>query len=129
MIGSFMVPDSIITTVAASPACQKPFFGLKNWYHYLDTNAQCEIVNFKFLPTDGRSDLLLIGVALVDDLIRIAGLVAIGYVIYGGILYVTSQGSPDQTSKAQNTIQNALIGLAVAVLAVAAVSFIGNRIG
>lgn len=121
--------SALLTTFGASAACQKPFFGLKTWYYYLDTNAQCEIVNFKFLPTNGTSDVLLIGVALIDDLIRVAGFVAIGFVIYGGILYVTSQGSPDQTSKAQNTIQNALIGLAVAVLAVAAVSFLGARIG
>ena len=58
----------------------------------------------------------------------IAGIVAIGFVVYGGILYVTSQGSPDQTQKAQSTIQNALIGLVIAMIAVAVVSFLGNKI-
>jgi len=124
-----MITNLITTFSLASPACEKPFFGLKTWYHYLETDSNCNIKKFDFLPENGQSDLLLVGVALVDDLLRIAGLVAIGYIIYGGILYVTSQGSADQTAKAQSTIQNALIGLVIAVLAVAAVSFIGNRIG
>ena len=115
---------------AAPPVCKETFFGLKTWYHYLKVDGTCSIVDFQFLPTasDGRSDFLLILLALVDDLLRVAGLVAIGFVIYGGILYVTSQGSPDQTQKAQSTIQNALIGLVVAILAVAFVSFLGSRI-
>jgi hypothetical protein len=61
-------------------------------------------------------------------LLRIAGFVAIGFIIYGGILYVTSQGSPEQTGKAQNTIINALTGLVIASVAVALISFIGSRI-
>jgi hypothetical protein len=55
--------------------------------------------------------------------------VAVGYVIYGGIQYVTSQGSPDATKKAQQTIINALIGVVLAVLAASIVAFIGNRFG
>jgi len=125
-----MITNLITTFSLASQACEKPFFGLKTWFHYLEVEPpNCNIKKFDFLPANGQSDLLLVGVALIDNLLRIAGLVAIGYIIYGGILYVTSQGSADQTAKAQNTIQNALIGLVIAVIAVAVVSFIGNRIG
>src|SRR4051812_1544207 len=96
------------------------FFGLKPWYAYL---PGCSVNDFNklILPEDGQSGFLLIGLAIFDDLLRIAALVAIGFIIYGGILYVTSQGSPDQTGKAQNTIINALIGLVVAILAAAIV--------
>ena len=76
-----------------------------------------------------HSWFLLIGLAILDDLIRIAALVAVGFVIYGGIQYVTSQGSPDQTKQAQQTIINALIGLVLAILASSIVAFIGNRLG
>lgn len=118
-----------LLSLFAQTNCKGEFFGLKTWYHYLQTDGSCSIVNFQFLPANGQSDVLLILLALTDNLLRIAGLVAIGFIIYGGILYVTSQGSPDQTSKAQSTIQNALIGLVIAILAIAAVSFIGSRIG
>lgn len=122
--------QALLNNFSVSNGCVAPeFFGLKPWYQYLETDAQCNIINFNPLPADGQpSDFLLIALVLVDDLLRIAGFVAIGFIIYGGILYVTSQGAPDQTGKAQNTILNALIGLVLAVIAVAAVSFIGNRI-
>lgn len=116
-------------TFAQSGQCNgNTFFGLKPWFWYLEASGDCEVVHFQVLPTSGQSDLLLIGLVIVDDLLRIAGMVAIGFIIYGGIEYVTSQGSPEQASKAQNTIQNAIIGLVVALLAVAAVSFLGNSI-
>ena len=116
-------------TFQSTPGCEpNGFFGLKPWYHYLQADSECNVVNFSFLPADGKSSLLLVGAALLDDLLMIAGIVAIGFVVYGGILYVTSQGSPDQTQKAQSTIQNALIGLVIAMIAVAVVSFLGNKI-
>lgn len=122
--------QTLITQFGVSNGCvPKQFFGLKPWYQYLETDSQCNIINFKVLPTSGPSDFLLVALALVDDLLRIAGFVAIGFIIYGGILYVTSQGSPDQTRNAQSTIINALVGLILAVLATAFVSFLGNRIG
>jgi len=117
--------------LAASNSCSKgSFLGLESWFHYLpsgDFNSDCNIT--KFTTLGSKSELLLIGLAVLDDLIRIAALVAVGYVIYGGIQYVTSQGSPDATSKAQQTIINALIGVVVAIMAASIVGFIGARLG
>ena len=59
----------------------------------------------------------------------IAGLVAVIFVIYGGIRYITSQGSPNATAQAQSTIIYALVGLAVAIIAIPTISYLGNRIG
>jgi hypothetical protein len=115
---------------ASANTCSKPFLGLKTWFQYLPPTAfegDCSISSFDVLGKN--SGILLIALALLDDLIRIAALVAVGYVIYGGILYVTSQGAPDMTKKAQQTIINALIGVVVAIIASSAVAFIGTRIG
>ena len=130
---------------AVQSACDnknKPrFIGLVPWYEYLDittdNNGGCKITNFddqsKILGTNGvgrsTSPFLLIGLAILDDLVRVAAIVAVGFVIYGGIQYVTSQGAPDSTKQAQQTIINALIGLVVALIAAGLVSFIGNRLG
>jgi hypothetical protein len=103
--------------------------GLKPWYEYLETDQYCNVRDFNVLGGTSGSDFILIALALVDNLLRIAGFVAIGYIIFGGVLYITSQGSPDQTSKAQSTIINAIVGLVIAVVAVAAVTFLGNRLG
>lgn len=120
--------------------CDKTkLFGLLvPWYQYLNlapnasTNA-CTFTDFQNPSGAGildiHSPLLLIVLAVLDDLIRVAALVAVGYVIYGGIQYVTSQGSPDSTRRAQQTIINALIGVTLAILAAAIVGFIGNSLG
>lgn len=110
-------------------SCSPSFFGLKTWHHYLEKDASCNIKNFNVLPSSGKSDFLLIALAIVDDLLRIAGLVAIGFVIYGAILYMISQGQPEQTKRAFGTIINALVGLALCIMSVALVAFFGSRIG
>lgn len=124
---------SLINTFAltsANGACTEPsFFGLVPWYHYLNVDAKCNVVDFSVLGDGSNSGLPLILLAIVDDLLRIAGIVAVAFVIYGGIQYVVSQGEPDKTAKAQSTIINALIGVGIALVAVGAVSYIGGRLG
>ena len=114
----------------SAASCNSTFFGLKTWWYYLKADGNCNIgTGFNFLNTNGQSDLALIALAIVDDLLRVAVLIAIVYVIYGGILYTTSEGSPEQTGKAQDTIKNALAGLTIAILATAVVGFIGFKVG
>ncbi len=130
MFASLISP--LVQNFAAACTDRPTFFGLKPWYQYLNLQANpqtgaCEVTNFQVLGN--RSDFLLIGLVIVDDLLRVAALVAVGFIIYGGITYVTSQGAPDQTSKAQQTIINALIGLVVSLIAVSLVAFLGNRLG
>lgn len=123
-------------TQTFAAACGKPtFLGLIPWYQYLTVTKDqvtndCRITNFDQTTQvlGGHSPFLLIGLAIVDDLIRIAALVAVGFVIYGGIQYVTSQGSPDATTKARETIINALVGLVLAILAASIVAFIGSKL-
>lgn len=125
--------SSVFKIFAVAPhGCENSFFGLIPWYNYLpSTDFQgCSIQNFTFLPTGGTpSDIPLVLLAIVDDLLRIAGIVAVGFIIYGGYQYVGSQGSSEKTARAQNTITDALIGLAVAIVAISAVSFLGDKLG
>jgi len=112
--------------------CSKTFFGIPPWYQYLDkagkiNHTTCQIENIK-LPGD-LSDLTLIVLGIIDILLRLAGMIAVGYVIWGGIQFVTSEGAPDRTKKAQGTIINALIGLAIAIVSIAVVAFVGNTVG
>ncbi len=117
-------------------ACNKgqTFFGLPPWYQYVPTESytppggveQCRVlVDFTAHPRD----ILLVSFGIFDILLRIAGMIAVGYVIYGGFLYMTSQGEPDKTQKAKNTLLGAFIGLIIVLIAVPLVTFIGNSIG
>jgi hypothetical protein len=118
-----------ITTIARDAACYKnSFFGFPHWYQYLDVDKNnatkvCQVINFDF-----PGDLTLIAMAVLDMALRLVGMIAVGFVIYGAIQYVTSRGEPDGVKNAQNTIINALIGLTIAVLAAGIVRFIGTRI-
>jgi hypothetical protein len=100
------------------------FLGLPKWYKYLDgegTGADCTPV------INGINDIWLIVMAIIEILLRIVILVAIGFVLYGGIKFITSRGNPDKINSARNTLQDALVGIIIGVVATALVSFIAGR--
>ena len=107
------------------------FLGLKAWWYYLPSGDfdGCKIKDFNFLPANGRSDLVLILLAVIDDLLVIAGIVAVAFVLIGAFKYVGSQGDPEKTGQAQSTIINALVGTAIAITATVFVNFLGQRLG
>ncbi len=104
---------------------------IPRWYTYLpmryDAGGQCTVVAVDF--GKNPEQFLLLGVAIVSALTTIAGAVAFVYILYGGFQYVVSQGEPDNTKKALETIRNAVIGLVIAASATVIVSFVGNRLG
>jgi len=109
------------------------FFGLPTWYKYLpgeqiDNNLTgipgaktCSVVITRL------SDVWLIGAAILELLLRLAALVAIGFVVWGGIQYILSQAEPQRTKAARETIINALIGLVIAVAASTIIAFVAGR--
>ena len=141
----------VVTSQADCDASKNAtFFGLQTWYKYLKVtyfqvdpkdpaSGVCRITSFD--PTknlDGtttqsvlssHSPFLLVVLSIIDDLLRVAALVAIAFIIVGAFRYITSQGNPDDASKAQSTVVDALIGLVIAIIAVGVVSYIGNTIG
>lgn len=116
--------------IFSASSCQgNTFFGLVPWWKYLELENDCSIKKLTILPSSGNpSDLPLIALALVDDALRIAAIVSIAFVIVGAIKMITSSGNPENTAQAQSTIINALIGLTIALVSVAFVGFIGNRL-
>lgn len=128
-------PAAVSQQTQASCDKKTTFFGLVPWYQYLtlelDKNTNnCKITNFDDEKVLGASSpVLLIALAILDNMLRIIGLVSVGFIIFGGFQYMTSQGSPDSTKQAQQTIINALIGLVIALIATGLVSFIGTKLG
>lgn len=117
---------------ASAATCSKNFLGLKPWFAYLppdNFSSDCSISDkFQLLGKGTDSAILPIALVIADDLVRIAALVAVAYVIIAGIKLTTSQGEPDKAKQARETIINALIGLVMAVIAAAVVSYIGNKL-
>src|SRR5512146_1165817 len=114
-------------------ACNRKneFFGLKAWYYYLPQSdfKGCDFQDFNWLPKNGQSDLVLVMLAVIDDLLIVAGIAAVAFVMIGAFKYVASQGDPEGTAKAQSTIINALLGTAIAITAAVFVNFLGQALG
>lgn len=61
---------------------------------------------------------------IVNILLYAIGVLSVIMLIVGGIRYATSAGNSSQVTAAKNTIMYALIGLVVAILAIAIVNFV-----
>jgi ABC-type Fe3+ transport system permease subunit len=114
-----------LLTFASSCSGPKLFEVFPTWYEYLPKGASAAGSTCSPALTS-LSDVWLIVAAVIEILLRLASLAAVGFVIYGGIMFTTSQGSPDQTTQARNTVINALIGLAIAVSASIVVAFLAE---
>jgi hypothetical protein len=102
------------------------FLGFPTWYKYIidpaSSTTEC------ILKFDPRTDIPKLLLAVFEIILRVGGLVAVGFIIYGGIQYLISQGEPEKTKGARTTIINALVGLFISMSAVAIVNLIGKNI-
>ncbi len=65
---------------------------------------------------------------ILNGVIGVLGLVAVAFIVVGGVNYMTSTGDPGKTKKAKDTILYACIGLIVCALSFAIVNFTINII-
>lgn len=136
LLGSLsFLPVSASATV--DPLCDKSayFLGLPSWYAYLDVgmkdDGKCDVIgpsNDGGATLDWQKAIPLIGLAVLELLLRLAGLISVVFVMYGGFRYITSQGEPDKTKSSRQTITSAFIGVVISIVAAAAVSFIANTL-
>jgi hypothetical protein len=119
--------SKMITFIFAVSSCKaNGFFGLPPWYKYLDTSQvgdTCDIVNFRF-----EDDFWKIGLAVLEMLLRVAGMVAVFMIIFSGVSYIMASGEPEKAAAARRRLYNSLIGLAIALVATGFVAFIGNKL-
>lgn len=101
------------------------FLDFPTWYKYLDpqfVGGECK------LNVSIPGSLPKILLAVFEILLRIAGILAVVFVVVGGFQYLITTGEPDKAKGARTTIINALVGLVIAMLATAVVNLIGNNI-
>lgn len=130
----FVAPRVQAATV--SETCGGDFFGLPKWYKYLPASAE-DACNPSFpettdaqgnKTTDVVKGVGLVIMAIFEMLVRIAGIIAVVFVIWGGFQFITSTGEPDKAAKARTTVLNALIGLVIAIVAAPVIGFIAKGI-
>lgn len=153
LVGMFMTSVLVARPAHAADektlACSKTFLGFPTWHKYLvktTDEVKDPITNEPVIdPRTGSPKLTcdivvpgdnflkgntpwLIGAAVIEMLLRFVALGAVIMVISGGFKIMTSNGSPDAVTTGRNSIFNALIGLAIAVVATTLVSYLINTL-
>lgn len=69
-------------------------------------------------------DLTAIVSNIINVILYVIGILAVAFIIYGGVKYAMSAGDSAKVKSAKDTIMYAVIGLIVAILAYAIVNFV-----
>lgn len=109
-----------VTQVAACSGGS--FFGFPPWYACLPKDASGSPKLTKL------EDVWLIAFPLLETGIKAAGYVALGFIIWGSIRFMKSQGNPGEITAARDTIRDAVIGLVICISSVAIVQFAASRL-
>ena len=92
-----------------------------------------DVINGAYRGQGQPTDLFAGGDALIPRLINlmlfIVGILAIVFLIFGGIRYVVSGGDKNRIDAAKNTILYAIVGLVVAILGYAVVNWVIGVVG
>jgi hypothetical protein len=121
---------------------QTTILGIPTWYKYLGGNEVKQldktgeesgtVCQPKIWTRKGESlpkrDVLLIVAAIMEILIRVAGLAAFIYLMYGGFMYLTSSGNSESVKKAGSTLLNAAIGLAIVISATTIINYFAKQL-
>lgn len=115
---SAATPQKLLAVCSSTPL--QNFFGFQPWYACLpraaDGSPRIEKLN----------DIFLIIFPLVDSLIKVAALVAVGVIFYMLIQMVTARGDAGKIKTSVEGIRDAVIGLIITLISVAIVNFIAG---
>lgn len=134
-VSNFVLPSTKVLA-ADSGACEAKtsyWLGIfPTWYHYLEQDLQPD-GSCNLTTPGGSGDNIdwakaapLVGLAVIDIMLRLVGIISVAFVLYGGFNYIMSQGEPDKITSARKTITNSLIGVAISIVAASIVAFIAN---
>jgi len=82
--------------------------------------------NIPVSDAGGSLDIKAVAVTAVTFLLELAAIIAIIFLIYSGILYLTAAGNEANADKGKKGIINAIIGIVVIVLALVILRVVSN---
>lgn len=99
-----------------------------NWYRGAYTNGPggCDL----FPDTSVGINYVWVVVSnVIEILLQLVGYVAVGFIIFGGFKYLTSQGESSALASAKNTITQAIVGLVISIVSVLILNFVVGIFG
>ncbi len=133
--GVAIIDSTQARALSPSSDCNAYFLTLPAWYNGLSAqkDGSCNIVSPKDLGGKENSQLSrfiwMIALNILQILFQIVAYLSVGFIIYGGFVYLTSAGRSDKITRGREMIQNAVVGLVISLLAIALVAFVGGQIG
>lgn len=79
------------------------------------------------IPYSSQTIQSIVGNA-IDIILNFAGALAVLFIIYAGVLYITSSGSKDRIDTAKKTLTYAVLGIIVIVLSKFIVAFVNGNL-
>jgi hypothetical protein len=122
--------DISILSYFARGCLQDKVFDIPTWYRYLNgvTDASGRCSPQVDLRNNAQEAIVAIVLGVFEVLLFVAGIIAVGYIIWGAFQYMISQGEPDRAKGAKTTILNAIIGLVITMVSAGIVGFIGRSL-
>lgn len=134
-LGAIILPELVIAQVVESVTeaeaevnCDSAFLGFPTWYRGL-TDTDCNIKSPGSIVGGLSAFIWKVALNIIEIALVLVVYVSVGFVIAGGIKFLTSAGSSDGIAKAKSTITNAVIGLILSMLAVAIMKFVFSKLG
>lgn len=132
VIKKMALATGVIAIVAATSAMLMPantanaagFLGIPAWYDGLADNSG----NIDLQGKEIGTVVVIVALNITDIVLRLAGIVAVGFVIWGGIQYMLARGEPNGVANGKKTLTHAIIGLIIAIASSAIVGFVSGRL-
>ena len=103
---------------ASAADCDGTFLTFRPWYYGLtDGSASCNLKTDFDTKEKFTSFVWAIVLNVLGDIFSAVGYLAIGFLIYGGYMYVLSRGDPGRIAKGKKTVIAAIAGLVICILA------------
>lgn len=89
-------------------------------------HAQLTLPTLQYVPaTTSFNDLII---PILTWVLTLAAAIAVIYLVYGGILYITAGGDAEKATKGRTAVVNAIIGIVIILVATVLVQWVGNVI-
>jgi hypothetical protein len=126
-------PQELADLAAGKCDPDKSVLGIPTWYKYLEGEVvagKCRpIIDTESGDAVSVGKALPIGLAILEIMMTLGGLVAVVMIFVGSFKFIIAQGESAKINEAKNTVINSIVGLVIVIVATRIVSFIGNRLG
>lgn len=131
MMSGVVISSGVVSQPAMAAECSGgSFLMFRSWYYGLECDANGSVVYNEGSDDDALSRFVWkIVLNVVYDLFAAVGVIATGFVIYGGYLFLMSGGDPGKAAKARKVLVGSIVGILVSLSATVIVSTITSFIG